>query len=460
MEPNVRYARTADGVRIAFWTLGEGTALVQLPMVPFSHVQLEWQIPPFRRWYDGLARGRRLVRYDCRAAGLSDRTISEYSLDALALDVDAVVERLGPGPVDLFAGLHAGPVAIAYAARRPERVSRLILWCTYTRAADLYRLPQVEAGEALLEVDWELYTETLAHALAVGWAEGEIAHRLASYLRDCVTQEMAARALRAIHDFDVRALLPGVRAATLVLHRRHFAPLEVDVARELASQIPDARLAVMEGTSLAPLGDDMVATLRVVEEFLTGSAAVVSPATEAGPSRGAPVTILFTDAEGSTAMTERLGDDRARDVLRTYERIVREALEANAGTEVKTTGDGFMAAFSSATRALQCAVELQRAFAEHNASSAEPLRVRIGLNAGEPIAENKDLFGTAVNLAARLCAHAAAGQILASNVVRELTAGKGFVFVDRGTARLRGFAEPVRLYEVGWRGEACGGASR
>ena len=167
-------------------------------------------------------------------------------------------------------------------------------------------------------------------------------------------------------------------------------------------------------------------------------------------------TILFTDVEGSTALTDRLGDARARDLLREHERIVREALKAHGGSEMKTMGDGFMASFSSATQGLECAIVMQRAFAERNESAEEAIRVRIGLNAGEPIAEDDpggrgDLFGTAVNMAARIAAKADAGEILASNVVRELVAGKEFLFNDRGDTELRGFEDPVRVYEVNWR---------
>jgi class 3 adenylate cyclase len=130
---------------------------------------------------------------------------------------------------------------------------------------------------------------------------------------------------------------------------------------------------------------------------------------------------------------------------------VREALKAHGGSEVKTLGDGFMASFSSATRALECAIAMQRAFAEHNESAEEPIRVRVGLNAGEPIAEEEDLFGTAVILAARIAAKAEGGEIVASDVVRQLVAGKGFLFAERGDVALRGFEDPVRLYEVRWR---------
>jgi len=167
---------------------------------------------------------------------------------------------------------------------------------------------------------------------------------------------------------------------------------------------------------------------------------------------GGLVTILFTDMEGSTSLTQRLGDVRAQEVLRIHNGIVREALEAHGGAVIKHTGDGIMASLTSTSRALDCAISIQRAFARHNESNAPiPIRVRIGLNTGEPVAEDQDLFGTVVQVAARICAYAEPGRILASMVVRELVAGKRFMFVDRGAVALRGFEEIVQLYEVKWR---------
>jgi len=153
--------------------------------------------------------------------------------------------------------------------------------------------------------------------------------------------------------------------------------------------------------------------------------------------------------EGSTALTQRLGDARAREVMRNHERITREALRAHGGAEVKAMGDGFMASFSSATRALECALAVQKAFASYSDENPDtPIKVRIGLNAGEPIAEDEDLFGTAVIVAARIAAQAEGEQILASDVVRQLVAGKGFLFSDQGEIPLKGFDQPMRLYEV------------
>jgi class 3 adenylate cyclase/DNA-binding CsgD family transcriptional regulator len=181
----------------------------------------------------------------------------------------------------------------------------------------------------------------------------------------------------------------------------------------------------------------------------------VEAARGAQPSGGAAFrTILFTDVEGSTALTRRLGDARAREVLREHERIVRDALRAHGGSEVKTMGDGFMASFSSVARALECAIAMQRAFADYSAGAGvqgvgSP-RIRVGLNAGEPTTEEKELFGAAVALAARIAAKAEGGEILVSDVVRQVAADKGFLFSDRGDTALRGFEDPVRLYEVLW----------
>jgi len=450
MEPRIQYAQTKDGVSIAFYTLGDGMPLVYLPDLPLTHIQMEWQFPESRRWYERLAERRKLVRYDGRGWGVSERDVTDYSLDVLMLDLEAVVDRLSLERFALLGVLQMGPVAIAYAARNPERVSHLILWCSWARASDFYTSPRLRALRELLEKDWELYTETAAHVL-LGWSRGSPAHRAAELYRESVTRQALRATVAALREFDVTDLLPRVRAPTLVVHRRGVRLFDVDVARHLASHIPDARLLLQQGDILSPWLGDMEAVASVIDEFL--GEGEEAPAVGEPPAAGAFRTVLFTDMEGSTTLTQRLGDAKAQEVLRTHNAIIRDALKAHSGSEVKALGDGFMASFSSATRALECAIAVQRAFAQHNESAKEPIRVRIGLNAGEPIAEEKDLFGTAVNLAARIAAQAAGGEILVANVVRELAAGKGFLIADRGETALRGFEDPVRLYEVRWREE-------
>jgi class 3 adenylate cyclase len=452
MEPRIQYAKTKDGVSIAFYTLGKGMPFVQVSDLPISHIQLEWQFPNYRRWCERLAQKRMLVRYDCRGCGLSERDVADFSLDAHVLDLETVIDRLGLESVTLFGGFAAGPVTVAYAARHPESASHLILWCTWARATDVSQSPQMQALAALMNQDWEVFTETLAH-VSFGWPEGEQARQYAGLIRESITQEAFQAAARdAMLETDVTDLLPQVTSPTLVLQRRHAPYPDVDVARRLASAIPDARLVILEGNSPTHTVD-MDPVVAAIDAFLAEgeeTAAEVAP--------GGLATILFTDVEGSTALTQRLGDAGARDVLREHERIVRQQLKSHGGSEVKALGDGFMASFGSATRALECAIAMQRDIDAWNTARpstgsgrAGEIRVRIGLNAGEPIAEAADLFGTAVNLAARIAAQAAGGEILVANVVRELAVGKGFLFADRGSVPLRGFEDPVRLFEVRWR---------
>jgi len=451
MEPRIQYAQTTDGVSIAFWAVGEGMPLVHLPLY-FSHIQAEWELLECRRWYERLAQKRKLVRYDTRGFGLSERNVTDFTVDALVLDVEAVVDRLGLERFALIGLQHSGPVAIAYAARHPEQVSHLLLWYAYARASDWLRPPRVLAVRALVDKDWDVFTETAAHTL-LGWSAGEPARRYAALIRDSVSSEfLQAVAIPTLNKVDVAPLLPQVSAPTLVLQRRRYE-VDVDMARGLASRIPDARLALLEGESGAPYLGDVEAVLQAIDDFLgEGEEAAAAPAEPAAP--GGLRTVLFTDIVGHTAIMRRLGDEKGREVLREHERITREALKHHGGTEVKTMGDGFLASFSSVTRAVECAIALQQAFAAHNAAQAEPVeapvRVRIGLSAGEPIEEEGDIFGETVILAARVAAKAEGGEILASLAVRELCAGKGFLFADRGETALRGFEDPVRLYQVRW----------
>ncbi len=452
MEPRIEYARAADGVSIAFWTLGDGPPFVSMPNVPWSHIEQEWRVPELHQWFQRIAEKRTVVRYDSRGSGLSDRDVDDYSLDAHVLDLEAVVNHLGLETFNLFGPLHSGPAAIAYTALHPDRISRLILWCTYAHGAEEYgSSPQLQATRVLLDQDWEVYTETMAH-VTWGWSTGEKAREFAAFIREAVSREVVKAVRDAIDHYDVVDLLPLVKAPTLVLHRRQFSAPSVDCARRLASRIPHARLVILDGASPAPFLGDTEPVLSAMADFL---------GVELGPElqpvdtyRGEPpVTILFTDIEGSTVLTQRHGDAEAQAILHTHNAIVRDALRANGGSEIKHTGDGIMASFASASLALRCSIAIQRAFHQHNQSAETQVRVRIGLNAGEPIVEEEDLFGTAVQLAARICAQAEPDQILAPIVVRELAAGKQFLFADLGDTELRGFEDPVRLYELRWREE-------
>ena len=458
MEPQIRFCTSADGTRIAYATLGEGPPLVQV--FPWgADLGRDWGNPDCRPALESLSRGRLYVGFDRRGVGASQREVDVFSLEAQVADVAAVVDQLGLERFDLWATLDGAAISVAYAVEHPERVSRLALWSPYPCGVEIVRPGAARGLVELIRGNWGLARRAIA---AVVFPSGptELQRWYSESLRRSLSPEIAAKCVEFYATVDVRALLPRVKAPTLVLHRRGNRDAPISAAMAVATLVPDARFVALEGDMDHPwLGD--ISYVETVTQFLDEGR---SEGQMAKPSAASSlVTILFTDVEGSTALTQRLGDAKAQEVVRTHNRIVRDALKAHSGSEIKHTGDGIMASFASASRALKCAIEIQRAFAQHNEAAAarpstgsgraEVIRVRIGLNAGEPVAEEEDLFGTAVQLAARICAQAEPGEILAPIVVRELAAGKGFLLADRGETALRGFEDPVRLYEVRWREE-------
>lgn len=444
MEPRIQYAQTADGANIAHWTLGEGPVVIQLPSVPFTHIQLEWSDPDWSAWYRALGEGIRLVRYDARGCGLSAATGTAYSLDEMVLDLRAVVEKTGAETFSLIAPVQAGPIAVAYAARNPGRVSKLILWCAVSHSDEL-RTTSFEALRVVSHTDWGLFTETAAHALVAGWDEAEAAHRMARIMRESSSAEIHEAVLNGFLSEDISADLAAVRCPVLVAYRMSgTSPLPVS-ARYLASAMRTASLLPFPGSSLLFVVSDAPKIAAAFREFLLAG----GPGERQGALSGFH-TMLYTDIEGHTAIIQQLGDERGRAVLREHERVTREALVAHRGTEVLARGDGFLVRFATAQDALECAAELQRALADASAELPVELRVRVGINAGEPIREGDELHGAAVKAAEAIAARAEGGQVLVANVVRELAAGKSFAFADRGHAPLTGLDEPVRLWELLW----------
>lgn len=454
MEPVIQYASTRDGVNIAFSTFGAGPPVVILPVLPLSHLQLEWQMPGMREFMEAFARDRQLIRFDARGLGLSDRGPSDRSLDAHLLDMEAVLDKLHLERVALFAASYSGPMGIRFAAQHPERVSHLILWCTHAYHGDVVaRLPQQlnqqrVAVNQLAGVDRDLYIRTYLHR-AVGWTEGDTANRFVEVAKQSIDPDQFFENLGNHAAFDARGDLEDVACPTLVLHRPAFVGSNVDVAKQLTGAIRDARLLLMEGESVAPFIGDSARVLEAVFAFLD-EGAPPPRANDASTIR----TIVFTDLETHSEVFRRIGDARGREVLREHERTVREALRQFGGEEVKTYGDGFLASFHSTQEALGCAIEVQRQTASAEPIHGERPRVRVGINAGEPIAEGDDLYGDSVTIAAELAGLANGGEILCSSVVRELAAGKGFQFKPRGEETIHG-AEggdgAVRVYELEWR---------
>jgi class 3 adenylate cyclase len=268
---------------------------------------------------------------------------------------------------------------------------------------------------------------------------------MAGMFTKSVNGETAADAnIWGYEHIDVQDKLGSVQCPALVLHRSEDPLWPVTLSQEMAQLIPGARFVQLDGNVCHPFLGDSEPILEALDAFLPKE----QPPTVSPPAASGVTTVLFTDLVGHTEMMRRLGDDRGRTVLREHERITRELLSEHGGAEVKTMGDGFMASFASVTKAMDCAIALQRAFAAHE---GEPLQVRVGLNAGEPIEEDGDLFGSTVILAARIAASAGAGEILVPDTVRGLLSGKGFMFGDRGEFVPKGFDEGVRIWDVHWR---------
>jgi class 3 adenylate cyclase/pimeloyl-ACP methyl ester carboxylesterase len=467
MNREIRYCTTEDGVRIAYSIEGDGYPLLWCPafVESFSHTD---GVPAYETLMAELAARWTLIRYDPRGIGLSEHEGSDQSNAALARDIEAVVAAAGLERTAVWGNTMSGPRAITLAVERPGLVTHLVLYDSF---ADPFKAFPQAAAHALAELarsNWPLAADTISD---MGMRDPEVSRRAPVdyfqsiarlYERSCSGDVAASLMSEVYESWDVRRILAEVRCPTLIIHHLDNPIIAIEAGKELAAGIREARFAAVEGAWQTPstdlaLGSDPV--LRVegllpVEAPVSGAA---PPQPRAPAVTPAVHTILFTDVEGSTALTQRLGDAKAREILREHERITREALAAHGGAEVKTMGDGFMTSFTSATAAIECAIAIQKAFDNWNAdvgvTGQSPINVRIGLNAGEPIAEEEDLFGTAVNMAARICAKAEGGQILAPVVVRELVAGKGFLLSDIGETALRGFEDPVRLYEVRWREE-------
>jgi len=282
MEPQIQYVTSADGVRIAYWTVGTGVPLIHMSPIPVSNIQREWPFAPQRKFYEDLGPNVQLVRYDCRGAGLSDREVFDYSVQAHTADVLAVADQLGLGRFALMGYGHSGGVAIEIAARYPERVSHLVLWCSYPRGAEYGRVQRVRTFEKLMDQDWEFWTRAESLRLSE-YAGGEMSEFFLGYVRDALTKEGSKAAVAELRKVDVTALMPKVRAPTLVLHRKGLSAITVEMAREMAATIPNARLMLFEGAWISPFqggGEEIAAAIR---EHLARSVSTPAAGRKAGP---------------------------------------------------------------------------------------------------------------------------------------------------------------------------------
>ena len=443
MEREVRYCTTSDGVRIAYCVEGEGPPLVVLPwnVTSFSLTHL---VPAMDQLLFELVRGRQLIQADIRGIGLSQRDVTNISFESLLDDIESVIDTLGLSRFSVFAMTNASPYAIAYAARHPERVERIVFYAAFARPVPEATIPQARAFAEFARTNWELASRAIAD-VEIRRKSEEIGLRIAQWFQQSVAGETAARLFEVNIDVDATEFLPHVKCPALVIQRRDDSRYED--GRELAAALPDARFITIEGKGGLAVGD-WQPIIQAIGDFLP-QAEGVTPIIRTADS--AFRTVLFTDVVENTALLRRIGDEGWRAVMREHDEIVRAALREHGGTEISTSGDGFFASFGSSVKAIQCAVEMQRALARRNETAEHPVEVRIGLNAGEPIEEGKDVLGTAVTMAARIMSQAGGGEILVSDVLRQLVAGKGFLFADRGEFVAKGFEEPVRIYEVRWR---------
>jgi pimeloyl-ACP methyl ester carboxylesterase len=451
MPAPIQFARTADGATIAYAEEGNG------PQVVFvrgwiTHLELQPDSEAYSSFFETMHPDFRVVRYDGRGNGLSDRELPDpVELDHLVLDVEAVIDALDPSPVILWGSSFGGPAAIGYAARHPEKVSSLILDGTYACGPNLADREQQEAFTAMLQLA-RVQPDGLFAALSfLTDPEPGAGHEArVDRMRHSISPEAVIALYTALYEFDVEELLPAIDVPTLVLHRRGSRSIPFDRGRELAAGIRGARFVGLEGRAHNLWEEHPREALSALGSFLgVGDAFAKRLAPRASVDEAMPMAVLFTDIVGSTGFTARLGDHEAHEVVRHHNNIVREALAETRGREIKHTGDGIMASFPAVSAALACAARIQAAVAGAvTADHGEALVVRMGINAGEPLSEDDDLFGTVVQLAARVCDRAEPGQVLVTNLVRELASGKGFEFRDCGSSDLKGFDEPVHLWEL------------
>jgi class 3 adenylate cyclase len=393
------------------------------------------------------------VRYDTRGNGLADRELpSPPDLDALVDDLSAVIDSLPENDaIELWGSTYGGPIALTYAARHPERVSHLILDGTYARGSDI--LPGDSADQFLEMLDLARHQPNVVYSSLSYMTDPEpqIGHDArVRRLRRSIDPDSLVDLYRLGFSVDVSRLLPTIHMPTLVLHRTRTRSVPFREGRNLAAELPNAKLVALEGRAHNLWEEQPAAALSAIGEFLgidgltVGSPHLVAPAPV-----GESVVVMFTDICGSTELTSRLGDDAAHQIVRAHNTVVRRSITRFGSKEIKHTGDGIFASFRSATSALGAAAMIQSAASDLRHSGDVPdLAIRIGLNAGEPIVEEDDLFGSVVQIAARVCSVASPDEVLVTSVVKELAAGRQFRFLDRCDQSLRGVADPVHLWAL------------
>jgi class 3 adenylate cyclase len=440
--PETRYAETADGAHIAYQTWGQGPldlVIVRDASVP---VDMMWEEPQLASLLERFGTFSRPICLDRRGSGSSDAlTIDPTpSLDAWMDDIAAVMAAAGSERAALFGASEAGTPTMLYAATYPERVSALILFNAFAR---FVRGPDYPCG-----LPAEL-TERYIEAVRSTWGTMAQLERMAPSMisnerwcrwllraeRLSVSAATIDRFFRTVTENNVHRVLPSIQAPTLVLHRRGNSHARVEHGRYLAEHIAGAVYRELDGAETFFFAGDTDVLVDEIQEFLTG----VRPVEVADRVLA---TVLFTDIVGSSQRAGQLGDRAWRKLLDAHDAVVRTQLERFRGREVKTTGDGFLATFDGPARAIRCALELTASL------RGLGVDIRAGLHTGEVEVRGHDIGGIAVHTGARVAALAAAGEVLVSSMVKDLVAGSGIEFEDRGEHELKGVPGSWRLYAV------------
>ena len=441
MEQEIQYCTSSDGTRIAFSVVGGGSGvpLMYYPAPPYFSLTEPWRdLLLTEDELSQLWRTRPVCFLNPRGCGLSDRDATDFDIERFTDDLEAVVA--GTGWTDFALSGHGmtGPVAILYATRHPEFVSRLILRDTYLRAADMGKIPRMRALGAVLRADYESYLDLMA-LINLGWGDPEVMKDFVDHLSKASSHEAVMALANATASYNVMGLAEEIRVPTLVLNPSFMPVPSSAMARAMVAMLSDARLVLYAREELG----------MVIQRF----AAFLD---EGDDARGEPdqpsgtAIILFADIANSTGLTEELGDAAFRDKARALDTALREAISRAGGTPIegKLLGDGVLATFGAAREAIVCAA------ACHDAGVDVGLALHVGIHAGDVIREDApdgraNVFGGAVNVAARISDASDAGETLVSGTVRDLArTSAGVSFEDRGERELKGVSEAVRVFAV------------
>ncbi|MGN6431630.1 MAG: alpha/beta fold hydrolase [Gaiellaceae bacterium] len=445
MEPPETLYATSGDVNIAYQVVGEGPLdLVFVPSLT-HHLELVWENPPQARFFEHLASMGRLLLFDKRGTGMSDRFVGAPTLETRMDDIRAVMDAAGSQRAALIGLGDGGPLCALFAATYPERTTALVLIHTaprFTRSPEFPWLPT--RAEREREIEEAVRTWADRAAIAERFTRGspsatqEERQGFGRVIRLSVSPGAAAAYLRVNLDVDIRDVLPLTRVPTLVLQRTEAA-IDVREGRYLAEHIPGARLVELPGRDFAPQIGDTQRLLGVIDDFLSDVAA--GGAWRAEPDR-VLATVLFTDIVGATKRAAELGDNAWRELLHRHHAAIRDELGRFRGHEVDTAGDGFFATFDGPARAIRCACAIRDSLRDL------ALEVRAGLHTGECEREGERVTGIAVHIGARVAAMAGPGEVLVSRTVKDLVAGSGIELDDRGEHELKGIPGDWQLFSV------------